>query len=285
MSHAIITDAYRTRLGNLTAKCVLAFLADQANAEGYGYPSVPFIVRQLEMSERTVWRVIEVFVTVGLVTLVDDGVHKRRGIQINLDKLGTDLKADYAREFAAVHDARSTPPTVPGTPAATVPGTPPTVPGTPATVPGTEPPHPLNGVPAIVPLWSRVSPEAKLTPDPARYEFFKKAIARYWEIKNPGVVMPWGKSEKQNLASLLDIEPDKFLAFLVARLASEVNHGDRPGTWLRSIAKYNSGPIDRFGLPINPGGTNGTSRPSATHERVTNNLRAIDEAFARLGVA
>jgi DNA-binding transcriptional ArsR family regulator len=63
----IISDAYTTTLGNPVAKSILALLACQVNAKGYGWPSIRFIHERIEVSARTVQRHIQVFEEIGLL--------------------------------------------------------------------------------------------------------------------------------------------------------------------------------------------------------------------------
>ena len=129
--------AYDTRLGNLTAKSVLVLIADQANAEGFCYPSLEFIVRSTEIRARTVRRVMEVFGQIGLVTKVDRGPKRSPGFQLNLELLGTDLREHYALCYRAAR----------GRPSGSGSGprdTEEKVSGTAGTVSGTKPPHPQN---------------------------------------------------------------------------------------------------------------------------------------------
>ena len=106
MSHDVTPEAYKTRLGNLTAKSVLALIADTVNEDGYGWPSVAMIAWKTEIQERTVMRVIQVFADMGLITKVDRGRSKAGkkqnfGIQLAMDKMGLDLREEFAEAFKA----------------------------------------------------------------------------------------------------------------------------------------------------------------------------------------
>jgi hypothetical protein len=266
LSHDITTPAYRTRLGNLAAKSVLILLADSSNPDGYGWPSIPHIVKYVEVEKRTVLRVLECFIKIGLLTKVDRGPNKNAGFQLSVEKLGTDLSAEYARVFTAAHQTPASkneevepPPSVPGTLPADVPGTlPPDVPGTlfdvPGTlsnVPGTLPPNPHIGVTVSEPSMNRSAPAAPVVG--RRRSHFINAVRDYWETKNNGVPMTWGEPEEKALTQFLDdnaqIELSTWVRFLGARAESDVNHGERPSRWLRQMTSYNLGPIDRFGRP------------------------------------
>lgn len=106
MSTEITPNAYRTKLGNLPAKSVLGLLADQVNADGYGWPSVEYIADRTEINLRTVLRVVQVFVAIGLVEKVDRGRHRTPGMQLNLTLLGSDLRKQFADAYAIAQRKR-----------------------------------------------------------------------------------------------------------------------------------------------------------------------------------
>jgi hypothetical protein len=91
--------AYSTRLANPTAKAILALIADQVNGEGYGWPSVDFIVNNTELNKRTVLRVIQVFIEIELLIKIDRGPRRTPGIQLNTALLGANLRARFAEQF------------------------------------------------------------------------------------------------------------------------------------------------------------------------------------------
>lgn len=68
MSIAIITDAFRTKVGNAGTKLVLIKLADNASDEGDCWPSHRNIAEQCDMSVRTVIRHIDRLVQLGMVS-------------------------------------------------------------------------------------------------------------------------------------------------------------------------------------------------------------------------
>jgi hypothetical protein len=147
-----------TRLGNIPAKYVLSFMADQANADGFGYPSLGFIAHQTEINIRTVRRVFQVFIEMGLVTKVNRGPRRAPGFQLNLELLGKDLTYEFALAFAAAQSHSKSGLTdleekVSQT-AGVVSQTDKTVSGTGQTVSQTVPPHPHIGRPAKYPLRS-----------------------------------------------------------------------------------------------------------------------------------
>jgi hypothetical protein len=155
--------AYKTRLGNLTAKSVLVLLADQVNAEGFGWPSIDFIVKGTEINKRTVLRVIQIFGEINLLTKVHRGPKRTLGIQLNLERLGSDLSSEYSERLhvaegeAAGYErpATSVPQTcgkcLTDTPV-DVSQTPESVSQTPESVSQTFPPHPHKGGPVNDPL-------------------------------------------------------------------------------------------------------------------------------------
>jgi len=154
MSHEWMRPAWETQLGNLPAKTLLVLIADQMNGEGFGWPSADFIVRKTEINERTVRRIMQVFIKIELVTKVDRGPKRTPGIQLNLELLGTDLRARYAEHFRAARGEtagrgkaiRDPEETVSRT-AETASRTTETVSRTAETVSRTAPPHPLKGRP------------------------------------------------------------------------------------------------------------------------------------------
>jgi hypothetical protein len=87
-----------------------------------------------------------------------------------------------------------------------------------------------------------------------RHADFKAAIGEYWKSKNPDVAMPWDGAEGQNLdlwlraSSQTSIE--QFTGYLRNRFRSDVNHAERPCSWIRNITRYAAGPLDRFGQPL-----------------------------------
>jgi DNA-binding transcriptional regulator YhcF (GntR family) len=95
-------------LGNLTAKSVLALIADVVNDDGYGWPSVAKIAVKTEVHVRTVMRVLQVFVDIGLIAKVDRGKGKNFGIQVAMDKLGMDLREDFAAAYTAAQRKATT---------------------------------------------------------------------------------------------------------------------------------------------------------------------------------
>lgn len=158
MSHEWTKPAWDTLLGSPIAKEVLVLLVDQMNGEGFGWPSIDFIVRKTEQNKRTVRRVLQVFIEIELVMKVDRGPkHKTPGIQLNLALLGMDLRDDYAKHFRAAQGRssgsglRDTEEKVSETLFA-VSETGQKVSETPQTVSETAPPHPHIGRPLTDPL-------------------------------------------------------------------------------------------------------------------------------------
>jgi hypothetical protein len=169
VSHDVTPAAYRTRLGNSTAKSVLALLADEANSDGYGWPGVERIAAHTEVELRTVRRVVQVFGQIGLITKVSRGKKHSFGIQLNMDILGTDLHIEFGRAYCeaqgkrcdkcsrrAFCDADGQCGKCRSDTAQSVAATPETVAATAKSVVATLPPHPLIGGPAIDPLMTQL---------------------------------------------------------------------------------------------------------------------------------
>ncbi len=120
--------------------------------------------------------------------------------------------------------------------------------------------------------------------DPRHMEF-KEAIRSYWDAKNQGVDMPWGPMEGKQLGMWLREAPhvttEQFKGFLRGRFKSDVNHGERPAQWIRWVTSY-AQPVDRFNKPQGDG--NGTSKPSATKQRLDAAGDALRKAVERRGL-
>jgi len=113
---------------------------------------------------------------------------------------------------------------------------------------------------------AQAKPPTKTDIASARHKQFKAAIGLYWKSKNPDVEMPWGAPEGQALEIWLRESPsttiDQFTGFLRHRFLSEVNHTERPSTWIRKITSYANEPLDRFGTPKSLKGNHG--KPTET---------------------
>lgn len=130
---------------------------------------------------------------------------------------------------------------------------------------------------------SRVEAALKLVPpkvakhvsavDP-RFTPFRDEIARYWELTNPNVPMPWDGSEAKRLNEWLKACPTLTLANLQTMLdnrsRSDIVQSHRPRTWIQSLTDYANGPVDRYGKPIN-------ARPS---EASAGSMRSRDKLEA-----
>jgi hypothetical protein len=121
----------------------------------------------------------------------------------------------------------------------------------------------------------------------ARHMAFKAAIKAYWDYKNPGLEMPWGPAEGQQLGMWLREAPNitlvQFQGMLKARAKSKVNHGDRPCQWIRWITSYGPGPVNEFKNTIQEGGAYGESKPSAAKQRVDANRTVLAEIAVERG--
>jgi uncharacterized protein YdaU (DUF1376 family) len=102
----------------------------------------------------------------------------------------------------------------------------------------------------------------------SRHKEFKSAVALYWQSKNPEVEMPWGGPEGQALEIWLRECPatnvEQFRAMLRNRFKSDVNHTDRPSTWIRNISSYAEESLDRYSKPRSLGDSNGSRNNSKT---------------------
>lgn len=132
----------------------------------------------------------------------------------------------------------------------------------------------------------RNAPPCKTDIYKARHKEFKAVIGLYWLSKNPNVEMPWGAAEGKNLGMWLQESPnttiDQFRAYLKNRFRSDVNHTERPSSWIRRVTDYATGPLDRFSKPqILNGGSNGTkptyTQPNAALVAIKDRERKVRE--------
>ena len=90
-----------------------------------------------------------------------------------------------------------------------------------------------------------------------RHQPFKEQVFHQWEFFHPSTKCPWGGADAKALSDMLkaslDLTLDEFSRLLENRSRSEINISDLPRTWLRTLVKFSSGPLDRFQQPI--GGT------------------------------
>jgi hypothetical protein len=123
-----------------------------------------------------------------------------------------------------------------------------------------------------------------------RHMEFKEAIRVYWDSKNPGVDMPWGPMEGKQLGMWLREAPhitlEQFRGMLRGRYKSDVNHGDRPGQWIRWVTSYGPSPVDRFNKPIQEGinGQFGETNPSPAKQRIDGARRALARIAVERGL-
>ena len=123
----------------------------------------------------------------------------------------------------------------------------------------------------------------------SRHAEFKAAILRYWESKNPGVEMPWGPAEGRNLEIWLRETPnttlEQFVGYLRNRFKSAVTHTERPSRWIGNVTNFASGPIDKYGKPLQESANVGSEKNqrSPASQRVEANLRAVAETAVRRG--
>ncbi len=90
MSWENLKDAYRTRLGNLTAKSVLVLIVDEANAEGLAFVGLDRVATLTEINKRTTLRMIQVFGAIDLVNRTEATLKGKLmpAFQVNLTRLG-----------------------------------------------------------------------------------------------------------------------------------------------------------------------------------------------------
>jgi len=154
MSWENLKDAYRTRLGNPTAKEVLALVVDEANAEGLAFVGLDRIVYLTEVKKRTVLRVLQVFELIGLVNQTEALLkgELRSAFQVDLGKLNSDLREAYAVAYTGV---QGKPFGVRRSDAVrSVAATRKSVAATRKRVAATQPPHPLIGRSPLLPFVS-----------------------------------------------------------------------------------------------------------------------------------
>jgi hypothetical protein len=166
MSFEVKPDAYKTKLGNPTAKNVLALIADQVNADGLGWPSMEYIADRTEVNLRTVLRMVQVFAAIGLLTKTRATRFGKSipALQMNMEMLGTDLRDRFAAAYEIAQKKKRCAGEVgqcapaecrsdsEETAVADVAETVPDVAATLKSVAATVPPHPHIGGPVIDPL-------------------------------------------------------------------------------------------------------------------------------------
>jgi uncharacterized protein YdaU (DUF1376 family) len=114
----------------------------------------------------------------------------------------------------------------------------------------------------------------------SRHAEFKQAIADFWEWRNPDVEMQWDGMEGKALALYLSSAPkttvQQFKRFLKNRGDSDnVSQTERPGAWVRSIGKFAGGPLDQYGKPKQPGGSNGRSNSTSKQAATASNATSL----------
>jgi hypothetical protein len=122
-----------------------------------------------------------------------------------------------------------------------------------------------------------------------RHAEFKGLIEKYWNSVNLDIAMPWDGQEGRNLEIWLRGNPgvtaQQFRRFLYNRSKSDVNQGDRPGLWVRSMTSYARGPIDRFkntatgnGVPI-PAAHPSQEKQNADDERAREMWESMSDVY------
>jgi len=121
-----------------------------------------------------------------------------------------------------------------------------------------------------------------------RHAKFRELFTQFWNFLNPGIEMPWDGGEAKQLASLLSANPgltdDMLRLCLENRAHSVVNRSERPRSWIARVTDFASGPLDKFGKPLQGVNRNGKNceryNPSANRE--STNWAAIDAACISL---
>jgi hypothetical protein len=164
-----LKDAYRTRLGNLTAKSVLVLIVDEANAEGLAFVGLDRVATLTEINKRTTLRMIQVFGAIDLVNRTEATLKGKLmpAFQVNLTRLGLDLAAEFGAAYQNVGGTRRCDAD------ASVVATRRSVAATRGSVVATRPPHPLIGRSPLVPF---VSP-TPLPPQAGASVLFLDALA------------------------------------------------------------------------------------------------------------
>lgn len=155
MSWENLKDAYRTRLGNLTAKSVLVLIVDEANAEGLAFVGLDRVATLTEINKRTALRIVQVFGEIDLVTRTEAWLKGKRmpAFQVNLTKLGLDLCSAFAVAYAGAQRKKGCGKRLSDM-GSTVSETRSSVSETAPSVAETFPPHPHIGGPLLFPLRS-----------------------------------------------------------------------------------------------------------------------------------
>jgi hypothetical protein len=117
----------------------------------------------------------------------------------------------------------------------------------------------------------RTRGETKHSSDP-RHVACKAEIFAYFQAKN-SADPDWNGREGKALGMLLGANP-KLTAegvhrLLEQRARSDVNHAERPGTWIESLGSYRAGPLDRFGKPLMRNTNGGNGHYETRNERIT----------------
>lgn len=300
MSNEVTVPAYKTKLGNSTAKGILILLADHSNSNGFSFPSIDTIADRAELSKRQVLRVIQVFQEIGLVERKKiKGQNYKHSFQINLSLLETDLKAKFKAAFQSAQKKSVSETSVRNSPKS-VSATQKDVSETQKSVSETLPPDPLIGRTVNEPsgnLLPKDEPSVEFVPpvdtpgeeppseDPPKEEFTKHHLFRldfdkYYQFKN-GVPGPWGKKEAGQLDRWMKANPtitqEQWLTILRNRAKSPVGHAKPLSVWIGVAVGWLQGPADDWGKAIKNGATNGNV-PTGKADR---NLEILQRSINR----
>lgn len=88
MTGEVVGWAFRQKTGSPITKAVLAKLADNANDTGYCFPSIPYLIAHLELSERALREHLKKLEDLGLITVIrrsEGGVSLPNRYQLNVE--------------------------------------------------------------------------------------------------------------------------------------------------------------------------------------------------------
>src|SRR3954467_775892 len=111
MSGKVVGWAMEQTCGSSTTKLVLVKLADNANEEGFCFPSIDLIVRHTELSERAVRAHLKRLEELGLIRVerrMEDNVHFRNRYFLNIPRAEARVgKGGIARRAPPLHEEQN----------------------------------------------------------------------------------------------------------------------------------------------------------------------------------
>lgn len=209
MSFDVISAAYRTKLGNIPAKSVLVMLADAGGHEGTCFPSTGYIADRTEIQRRTVYRIIQVFQSLGLLSPEVIPASKRHpempGFRINLEMLGLDLSGDFGSLYDRAR-SKECPKDTDDDLKVVSQGHKTVSLGEENSVPRTQPPNPLIGVTVSEPLVNPKAPGVAAADLPAWIptDLFRDWLEMRKKIKKPATK----KAQQLAVGKLAELRAD-----------------------------------------------------------------------------